>query len=168
MDAAEAVLDDAGAPEGFVLDAVARLVERSMVIADPGAPTRYRMLETLRQYAAEQLRDSGDLASVAAHHARHFHDLVVAAELDLRGPRQRDALLLLRREQPNVRAALNWLSGPDGDLDQALEMAGSLGISAVTSRAGRSCNGCWPSEAASRHALMRYRPSRSSNAPVAV
>jgi predicted ATPase len=128
MDAAEAVLTDAGAPEGFVLDAVARLVERSMVIVDPGSPTRYRMLETLRQYAAEQLLDNGEAASVAARHARHFHDLVVAAELDLRGPRQRDALLLLRREQPNVRAALNWLSGPDGDLDQALEMAGSLGL----------------------------------------
>ena len=128
MDAAEAVLDDTGAPEGFVLDAVARLVERSMVIVEPGSPTRYRMLETLRQYAAEQLLDSGEVASVAARHARHFHDLVVAAELDLRGPRQRDALLLLRREQPNVRAALNWLSGPDGDLDQALEMAGSLGL----------------------------------------
>ena len=128
MDAAEAVLDDAGAPEGFVLDAVARLVERSMVIVEPGSPTRYRMLETLRQYAAEQLLDSGEVASVAARHARHFHDLVVAAELALRGPRQRDALLLLRREQPNIRAALNWLSGPDGDLDQALEMAGSLGL----------------------------------------
>ena len=55
MDAAEAVLDDTGAPDGFVLDAVARLVERSMVIVEPGSPTRYRMLETLRQYAAEQL-----------------------------------------------------------------------------------------------------------------
>ena len=60
MDAAEAVLDDPGAPEGFVLDAVARLVERSMVIVDPGSPTRYRMLETLRQYAAERLLDSGE------------------------------------------------------------------------------------------------------------
>lgn len=128
MDAAEAVLDVAGAPEGFVLDAIARLVERSMVIVEPGSPTRYRMLETLRQYAAEQLLDSGEVASVAARHARHFHDLVLGAELDLRGPRQRDALRLLRREQSNIRAALNWLSGPDRDLDQALEMAGSLGL----------------------------------------
>jgi tetratricopeptide (TPR) repeat protein len=128
MDAAETVLDDLGGADGFVLDAVARLVERSMVIVEPGSPTRYRMLETLRQYALEQLLENCEVAAVAARHARHFHDLVVAAELDLRGPRQRDALLLLRREQPNVRAALNWLSGPDGNLDQALEMAGSLGL----------------------------------------
>ena len=128
MDAAEAVLDDTGAQDGFVLDAVARLVERSMVIVEPGSPTRYRMLETLRQYAVEQLLGSGEADLVSTRHARHFHDLVVAAELDLRGPRQREALLVLRRDQPNVRAALNWLSGPDGDLDQALEMAGSLGL----------------------------------------
>ena len=128
MDAAEAVLDDAAAPEGFVLDAVARLADRSLVIVEPGSPTRYRMLETLRQYAAERLLDSGEDASIAAHHARYFHDLVVAAELDLRGPRQREALRVLRREQPNVRAALNWLSGPDGDVDRAMEMAGSLGL----------------------------------------
>jgi predicted ATPase/DNA-binding SARP family transcriptional activator len=128
MEAAEAVLADDGDPEGLVLDAVARLVERSMVVVEPGSPTRYRMLETLRQYAAELLRDSGEIALLAARHARHFHDLVVAAELDLRGPRQRNALLVLRREQPNIRAALNWLSGPDGDLDRAMEMAGSLGL----------------------------------------
>src|SRR5699024_2828654 len=113
-------LDDAAAPEGFVLDAVARLADRSLVIVEPGSPTRYRMLETLRQYAAERLLDSGEDASIAAHHARYFHDLVVAAELDLRGPRQREALRVLRREQPNVRAALNWLSGPDGDVDRAM------------------------------------------------
>ena len=54
MAAAEAILDDAGAQEGFVLDTVARLVERSMVIVDPGSSTRYRMLETLRQYAGAE------------------------------------------------------------------------------------------------------------------
>ena len=128
MDAAEAVVADDGAPEGFVLETIARLVERSMVVVEPGAHTRYRMLETLRQYAAERLADTGDQELVAARHARHFHDLVLAAQLALRGHGQRDALARLRREQPNVRAALAWLSGPDGDVDQALEMAGSLGL----------------------------------------
>ena len=128
MDAAEAVVADDGAPEGFVLETVARLVERSMVVVEPGSPTRYRMLETLRQYAAERLAETGDHLSVAARHARHFHDQVLAAELALRGHGQREALTRLRQEQPNVRAALTWLSGPDGDVDQALEMAGSLAL----------------------------------------
>jgi predicted ATPase/DNA-binding SARP family transcriptional activator len=132
LDAAEAVVADPQAPdqarEGFVLETIARLVERSMVVVEPGSPTRYRMLETLRQYAAERLADSGDQLLLAARHARHFHDMVLAAELELRGHGQRDALARLRREQPNLRAALTWLSEPDGDVDQALEMAGSLGL----------------------------------------
>jgi tetratricopeptide (TPR) repeat protein len=86
------------------------------------------MLETLRQYAAERLDAAGEKTAVAARHARHFHDQARAAELDLRGHGQRDALTRLRQEQPNLRAALTWLSGPDGNVDQALEMAGSLAL----------------------------------------
>jgi predicted ATPase/DNA-binding SARP family transcriptional activator len=128
MAAAEAVVGDPGAPDGFVLATTARLIERSMVVVEPGSPTRYRMLETLRQYAAERLGAAGEQARVAARHARHFHDLALAAEPALRGHGQRDALTRLRQEQPNLRAALTWLSGPDGDVDQALEMAGSLAL----------------------------------------
>jgi predicted ATPase/DNA-binding SARP family transcriptional activator len=139
--AAEAVLADdaegaggAGggqATEGFVLETVARLVERSMVVVEPGSPTRYRMLETLRQYAAEQLLASGEQSLLAARHARYFYDEVLTAELELRGHGQRDAMVRLRHEQPNIRAAVTWLSsqaGEQGSLDQALEMAGSLGL----------------------------------------
>lgn len=136
MAAAEAVVTESAsgnepglaAHDGFVLATIARLVERSMVGVEPGSPTRYRMLETLRQYAAERLRETGEQATVAARHARYFHDQTVAAELDLRGHRQRAALTSLRREQPNLRTALDWLSGPDGDVNQALEMAGSLAL----------------------------------------
>jgi predicted ATPase/DNA-binding SARP family transcriptional activator/tetratricopeptide (TPR) repeat protein len=128
MAAAEEVIPDPGAPDGFVLGITARLVERSMVAVEPGSPTRYRMLETLRQYATQRLDEAGEKAAVAARHARHFHDQTIAAELDLRGHGQRDALTRLRQEQPNLRAALTWLSSADGDVDQALEMAGSLGL----------------------------------------
>ncbi|WP_344771712.1 AfsR/SARP family transcriptional regulator [Nocardioides panacisoli] len=136
MPAAEAIVADdsagadpaGGASDGLVLGVVARLVKRSMVVVEPGSPTRYRMLETLRQYAAERLREAGNQATVSARHARYFRDQVVAAELELRGHGQREALRWLRREQPNVRAALTWLSGPQGDPDDALEMAGSLAL----------------------------------------
>ena len=135
LQAAEAVLGEEGADgaasDGFVLETIARLVERSMVVVEPGSPTRYRMLETLRQYAAEQLLTAGEQPLLAGRHARYFHDLVLAAELELRGHGQRDAMARLRHEQPNIRAALTWLSsqaGEHGSLDQALEMAGSLGL----------------------------------------
>jgi predicted ATPase/DNA-binding SARP family transcriptional activator len=128
LEAAEAVLGGDALPVGAVLDTMARLVEQSMVIVEPGYPTRYRMLETLRQYAVERLAANGEQALVAGRHARHFYDLTRSSEAVLRGPGQRDALELLHQEQPNIRAALTWLSGPDGDIDLALESAGSLGL----------------------------------------
>ena len=125
---AEDVVADEDAHPGEVLDTVGRLVEQSMVVVEPGPTSRYRMLETLRQYAAEQLQASGQAVEVARRHAAYFRSIVEHAEVALRGHEQRQTLRLLREEQPNIRAALAFLSGPDGDRDAALMMAGSLGM----------------------------------------
>ena len=125
---AEEVVGDDGAPPGEVLDTIGRLVERSMVVVEPGATSRYRMLETLRQYAAERLQESGQTVAVARRHAAYFQDVVEHAEVALRGHEQRQTLQWLYDEQPNIRAALAFLSGPGGDHDAALTMAGSLGM----------------------------------------
>jgi hypothetical protein len=125
---AEEVLAEAGTQPGEVLDTIGRLVGRSMVVVEPGPTSRYRMLETLRQYAAEQLEKSGRALEVTRRHADYFRGIVERAEVALRGPEQRQTLHQLREEQPNIRAALDFLSGPDGDRDAALMMAGSLGM----------------------------------------
>jgi predicted ATPase/DNA-binding SARP family transcriptional activator/tetratricopeptide (TPR) repeat protein len=125
---AEEVVGDEDTPPGEVLDTVGRLVEQSMVVVEPGPTSRYRMLETLRQYAAERLAASGRRVEVARRHAAHFRGIVEHAEVALRGHEQRQTLRLLRDEQPNIRAALAFLSGPDGDRDSALRTAGSLGM----------------------------------------
>ena len=126
--AAEAVVPDGAVAPTDVLDVLMGLVRRSMVIAEPGHPTRFRMLETLRQYAAERLADAGEHDALAARHARWFGTVADEADLSLRGPGQRDALHLLRAEQPNLRAALTWLSADPGRVDDALQMAGALGL----------------------------------------
>ncbi|MDU0315291.1 BTAD domain-containing putative transcriptional regulator [Phycicoccus sp. M110.8] len=128
LEAAEAVLGGDDLPSAEVLDVVGRLVHRSMVVVERGVTTRYRMLETLREYAAERLGASGDAGLLAARHARHYQALAVRCEWLLRRGGQREALRVLREEQPNIRAALAWWSGPAGDRDVALEMAGSLGL----------------------------------------
>jgi predicted ATPase len=125
---AEEVVGDEDTPPGEVLDSVGRLVEQSMVVVEPGPTSRYRMLETLRQYAAERLQASGRAVDVARRHAAYFRSIVEHAEVALRGHEQRQTLRLLRDEQPNIRAALAFLAGPDGDRDAALMMAGSLGM----------------------------------------
>ena len=125
---AEEVVADENTHPGEVLDTVGRLVAQSMVVVEPGPTSRYRMLETLRQYAAERLEASGRAVEVARGHAAYFARIVEHAEVALRGHDQRQTLRLLREEQPNIRAALAFLSGPEGDRDSALRMAGSLGM----------------------------------------
>jgi predicted ATPase/DNA-binding SARP family transcriptional activator len=125
---AEEVVGGEDAPSGEVLDTIGRLVEQSMVVVETGPTSRYRMLETLRQYAAERLQASGQAVEVARRHAAYFRSIVEHAEIALRGHEQRQTLRLLHDEHPNIRAALTFLSGPHGDRDAALMMAGSLGM----------------------------------------
>ena len=128
LTAAEAVIADEGMAMGAVLDTVGRLVQRSLIVAEPGRTTRYRMLETLREFARERLSEAGEEQVFAERHARYFQTFAEQAGMALRGPGQRGALDRLRAEQPNIRVALSWLGGPSGDLDAALTMAGSLGL----------------------------------------
>jgi predicted ATPase/DNA-binding SARP family transcriptional activator len=128
LTAAEHVVADPAMRPGEVLDVVGRLVERSMVVVEPGPTTRYRMLETLRQYAAEQLAETGESEELARRHAAYFRGLALESEMGLRGHGQRAALEVLRADQPNLRAAMAWLGGSGGDPDAALSMAGSLGL----------------------------------------
>lgn len=128
LTAAEEVVSDSAMALGEVLDTIGRLVERSMVVVELGPTTRYRMLETLRQYAVERLAATGEDETFGRRHAEYFRDFAEASEMELRGHGQREALQRLREEQPNVRAALAWLETHPGNLDSALTMAGSLGL----------------------------------------
>jgi predicted ATPase/DNA-binding SARP family transcriptional activator len=128
LTAAEAVVSDATMTLGEVLDTIGRLVERSMVVVERGPTTRYRMLETLRHYAVEQLAAAEEDQTFGLRHAEYFRDFAQDSEMQLRGHGQREALRRLQEEQPNIRAALAWLENRPGNLDSALAMAGSLGL----------------------------------------
>jgi predicted ATPase/DNA-binding SARP family transcriptional activator len=126
--AAEAVVGDESMAAGTVLEIIGRLVQRSMVVVERGERTRYRMLETLRQYASEKLTERGDAVGTRSRHAEYFRERVEEADVALRGRGQRDAFLALLEEQPNIRTALAWFGRRDGDPDAALTMAGALGL----------------------------------------
>ena len=116
----------AGGDAQRALELVGRLVDASLVVADRGAGgTRYRLLETVRQYAGELL---GDAEEVYGTHARYFLDLATAARLDEPGLQAYDLL----PEQANFRAALEW--SHDRDPELGLRLATALeGFWAVTS-----------------------------------
>jgi len=128
LPAAEAIVGDDDLKPEQVLDVLTHLVNRSMVVVESGHPMRYRMLETLRQYAADLLSASGEVDLVATRHARYFRTVGEHAEQALRGAGQRATLRQLREEHPNLRAALGWLSEHREQHEDALLLAGSLGL----------------------------------------
>jgi predicted ATPase/DNA-binding SARP family transcriptional activator len=91
---------------GDVFDTLAALVDKSLVVAVPGSPTRYRMLETIREYAGELLAAAGEEQELTARHAAWAVALVERAEPELRGRDQLRWLGVLRAESGNITAAL--------------------------------------------------------------
>jgi predicted ATPase/class 3 adenylate cyclase/DNA-binding NarL/FixJ family response regulator len=125
LDAAQAV---AGADmQRFqVLDLLTLLVDKSLVVTDntTGGATRYRLLETVRQYAAEKLGESGEADAVRSRHRDHY--MALAAVLDT--PAEEDYERHLEQteiEIDNLRAAYAW-SRENCDIEPALALASSL------------------------------------------
>jgi predicted ATPase/DNA-binding SARP family transcriptional activator len=96
---------------GGLIDVIASLVDKSLVTAAGEAEVRYRLLETVRAYAAERLAEAGEEAQVRAAHARYFLDLAEQGEPELRGPAQLDWLGRLSAEHDNFAAALRFAIG---------------------------------------------------------
>ena len=90
---------------------LARLVDKSMVLffERKGEP-RYRLLETIRDYAYIRLQEQGDAVARHLRHAHYWIDLAAEAERNLTGPQQAFWLERLDREHENLRGALHWLA----------------------------------------------------------
>jgi non-specific serine/threonine protein kinase len=102
-------LEAAEAVGGQIFDLLASLVDKSLVIAEEqDGSVRYRLLETVRQYAAEKLDAAGEAAAVRERHREWFLAMAEAADEILRGPREAEWLTRLEQEHGNLRAALRW------------------------------------------------------------
>jgi predicted ATPase/class 3 adenylate cyclase len=107
--AAEAVLAGEDLDALDVADLLGQLVDKSLVVADDsGGAVRYRLLETIRQYAQERLQESGDTATVRRRHADHYVGVAEAAGPHLRSGDQLEWTDTIARDTDNLRAALDW------------------------------------------------------------
>ncbi|MFJ4548074.1 AfsR/SARP family transcriptional regulator [Streptomyces sp. NPDC088817] len=100
--AAEAVCG----PAAF--DALASLVDKSLVVAAPAADggMRYRLLETVAEYARERLDETGDRTATERAHLTHYRELARTSEPLMRGSSQREAMARIELEYENLRTAL--------------------------------------------------------------
>lgn len=128
LEAAEAVCAGGDVEGGQVLDLLARLVDRSLALVEeiPGGATRYRLLETVRQYGRERLRESGEEERTRTRHRDWFLLLAEQAEGHLQGPEMPVWLDRLEIEHDNFRLALEWCKTAGGDAAYWLRLAGAL------------------------------------------
>src|SRR6266545_5801751 len=110
-----------------VLDLLTHLVDKSLVAVEAEAEeARYRLPETIRQYARDKLFESGEAEQARDRHLDFFLRFAEAAEPKLRGSEQLVWLNRLETEHDNLRTALAW-SLESGKSDSALQLAGALG-----------------------------------------
>jgi predicted ATPase/DNA-binding CsgD family transcriptional regulator len=124
LEAAAAVGDFAPGDE---LDAVAALVDKSLVWQEsqPDGELRIRMLETIAEFAREQLAQSGNADAVRSRRAAYYVDLAEEAASELVGPRQHTWLDRLDRERDNLRVVERWAIAR-GDADTILRLGAAL------------------------------------------
>lgn len=127
LEAAEAICAGGGIDASTVLDFLSQLVDKSLVVVETHGPeARYRLLETVRQYAAERLEESEEIACVRTNHRNWYLALAEEADLELRGPRQRVWWDRLKTEHDNLRAALDWSTTDQNGAEPLLRLAGAL------------------------------------------
>ena len=114
-------------PRPSILDLLAGLVDRSLMVAevDRGGGERYRLLETLRQYARERLIAAGRLTAMQRRHATYYADLASTAATEIMGAGQTVWLDLLDRDYDNLSAAVRWTI-EHRDAALGLQLAASL------------------------------------------
>ena len=127
LEAAEAVCAGDGVEAADVLDILTRLVDNSLVVADvQRTETRYRLLETVRQYGQARLEDAGAGARVRRRHRDWYLALAEQADASVRGPHEEAWLARVETEHDNLRAAIEWTkTQPDGAEAEA-RLAGAL------------------------------------------
>ncbi|MBM7440897.1 AAA family ATPase [Streptomyces sp. HB132] len=127
LEAVEYICSGPGLPAGAVLDVLDELLAQSVVLREDSASgSRYRLLDTLREYGAEWLRATGDAERLSRRHRDWYLGLATWCELDWFSPRQAEAAARIDSELPNLRRAMECsLENPE-EVHLAQYLAGTL------------------------------------------
>jgi len=108
------------------LDVLTRLCDTSMVMPGRGEPARYRLLETIREYAAEKLDEAGEADDAHERHAQYYGEMAVRTDEEALSGDRVAAFERLRADEANVRTAIAW-AVTHGAAALALDIAAATG-----------------------------------------
>ena len=127
FDAAEAISSALGIDEDRLLELHSGLILKSLVVVDPTlSPPRYRLLETVREFALQLLTARGEDADARRAHLQYFVQLAERSHREILDSHAGEGLVRLRYEHANIDGALTWAKSEGADDDAALRLAGSL------------------------------------------
>ncbi len=127
LDAVDAICGDEGMEDWEVADLLTSLVDKSLVIFESqGERMRYRLLETVRQYAEDRLAEGSRRADTRRRHAIYFLTWAEDVEPRLHGPDQPAWLDCMEEEHDNLRASLDWGIEQPPDDETGLRLAGPI------------------------------------------
>jgi predicted ATPase/class 3 adenylate cyclase len=130
-ESAEAVCGWGPVDPARVMGVLTDLVARSLVVAErAGSETRYRLLETIREYGEDRLAEYGETDTVRRRHAEYYEQLVRTLDQRIRGPEQPEALRLLGDEDDNLQGAMAY-AVDSNDVDLALRLLSASLVQAV-------------------------------------
>ena len=116
LEAATAVMNGTGSDASMVVEGVANLVAKSLVVAEvDGTGARYRLLETTRAYALEKLAEADETGQAARRHAEFFRDLLASQAFPSELRPDTERMARYGQEIGNVRAAIDWALTRKGD-----------------------------------------------------
>ena len=124
LEAARRVVGEQTMTDAATLDLLGTLLARSLVLADvTQAGTRYRLLDTMREYCMEKLDVAREQTLASGRHARCFRDHFEHALEDWLSGSDDEWNAAYMKDRDNVRAALDWAFSPDGDVDVGVVLA---------------------------------------------
>lgn len=128
LDAIEYICSDSNLSQGSILGVVDSLVSKSILIAlvTPNN-VRYKVLETIRQYALERAQDVGEEATLRRRHGQYYLELSQSSAEQFWSPKQNEWISRLRSEHENIRAALAYFTTPTESIElSALKLVTAL------------------------------------------
>lgn len=127
LEAAESICAGDGIDEAAILDLLSQLLDKSLALAEQHeTEKRYRLLETVRQYAAEKLQESGEERALRHRHLVWFRELAERLRPGSFGPEQAAVHSRLETELNNLRAALQWSKTERTEVEEGLRLSGAL------------------------------------------